>query len=428
MPAKRRAIIIGLDGVPHSLVTRFASDGTMPNLAKILRDGVLRRMESSIPDISCVAWSTVITGRNPGEHGIYGFTTLSPGTYEFPFPTFDDVKARPFWEEMPERRAAVINVPATYPARPLNGVLVSGFVAVDLEKAVYPKELVLELRRLGSRIDVDAMKGHSDMGAFLRDLEEETESKIRAYRFLWEKERWDVFFFAFTGTDRLSHFLFEAFENERHARAGEFRAHFRRIDEALGEIYGRIAEDDLFIILSDHGFGAIEREVNINWFLRERGFLNVVNPTPDSFKGVGEGSRAFAMDPARIYLHMSGKYPRGCVREGDRKRIIEDLEGAFRELAVDGRPVVRRICRKEELYSGPCLDASPALVILPHRGFDLKSRLTATQLVSKGVFTGTHTQDDAFLFVRSRSIPESSIPSTPWVGDVRGLIERSIAL
>jgi predicted AlkP superfamily phosphohydrolase/phosphomutase len=426
--ARGRAILIGLDGVPHQLITRFSSDGTMPNLGRILKDGVLRRMESSIPDISCVAWSTIITGKNPGEHGIYGFTNLLPGTYNFTFPNFNDLKSRPFWEEMPERRHVIINIPATYPARPLNGVLISGFVAIDLAKATYPKELVPTLRKMNYRIDVDATKGHSDMNAFLRDLVEETESKIQAYRMLREKERWDTFFLVFTGTDRLGHFLFEAFENERHKYAGEFRAHFKRIDEALGEIYGRIGKDDLFVMLSDHGFGRIEREVNVNWFLKEKGFLNIVNAAPDSFNGVGEGSKAFALDPARIYIHMAGRYPRGRAGAADRARIIEDLEGAFRELAVDGRPVVRKICRKEEIYSGPCLDTAPDLVLLPHRGFDFKSRLTAAQLTSKGVFTGTHTQDDAFLFIRSRSIPESAIPSAPWVGDIRGLIEKGLLL
>ena len=67
------------------------------------------------------------------------------------------------------------------------------------------------------------------------------------------------------------------------------------------------------------------------------------------------------------------------------------------------------------------------LVILPHRGFDLKARLMAGQLTSKGAFTGKHTQDDAFLFVRSSSIPESEIPEKPWLGDVRGLIEKGLS-
>ena len=205
---KNRAVIIGLDGVPHELIVRFAADGTMPNMGKILSSGEMRRMESSIPDVSCVAWGTVITGKNPGEHGIYGFMNLSPGTYRFAFPTFNDLKAAPLWERLPIGRSVILNVPGTYPARALDGVMISGFVAIDIDRAVYPKSLLPKLRELGYRIDVDAAKGHTDMAAFLRDCEETLDARIRAFRYLWEREECGLFFIVFTSTDRLSHFLF----------------------------------------------------------------------------------------------------------------------------------------------------------------------------------------------------------------------------
>ncbi len=433
MVGRKRAVIIGMDGVPHLLIRRFASDGTMPNVARILSDGTLRRMESSIPDVSCVAWNTIITGKNAGEHNIYGFMNLAPGTYNFSFPNFNDLKARPFWEEMGDpacakasagRRFVIVNIPATYPARALNGVLISGFVAIDLAKATYPRELLPKLREMDYRIDVDAMKGHDDMAAFISDLEKTLESRIRACRYLYENEEWDLFFLVFTGTDRLGHFLFGAFEDENHRYRNEFCDHFKRIDEIIGEIYEKTGTDDLFMMLSDHGFGVVEQEVNVNYFLKEKGFLNIVNPTPDSFDGVGEGSRAFALDPARIYVNLTTRYPRGCVKPEAREAVAEEVAAAFKELEIDGKPVVRRICRREETFSGPFVDNAPDLVILPHRGFDLKARLMAKQLTSRGIFTGTHTQDDAFLFVRSSSVPKSMIPTNPWIGDVRGLIEK----
>ncbi|MDP8248079.1 MAG: alkaline phosphatase family protein [Candidatus Tritonobacter lacicola] len=427
MAGKRRGIIIGMDGVPHPLITRYVSDGTMPNMGRILGDGTLRKMESTVPDISCVAWSTIITGKNPGEHDIYGFMNLAPDTYDFSFPNFNDLKAKTFWEEAPERRYVIVNIPATYPARELNGVLISGFVALDLPKATYPRFLVPRLHELGYRIDVDAMKGHEDMDAFIEDLDRTLEARIRTYRYLWDNEEWDIFFLVFTGTDRLGHFLFEAFENESHPYAGAFRDHFRKLDDVVGEIYGKVGADDLFMMLSDHGFGVIEKEINVNYFLKEKGFLNIENATPDSFNGVADGSRAFALDPARIHVNLTDRYPRGCVKPDDRAKVAEEIAAAFEELTVDGRPVVRKICRREETFSGPYLDKAPDLVVLPHKGFDLKARLVAKGLTRKGVFTGKHTQDDAFLFVRSSAIPQSDIPGSPWVGDVRRLIEQGVS-
>ena len=427
MPPRPRAVIVGLDGVPHRLIERYASDGTMPNLGAILATGTLRRMASSIPEISCVAWSTIITGRNPGVHGIYGFMNLRPGTYQFSFPAFGDLKAPPFWEEMPDTRAAIVNIPGTYPARTMNGVTVSGFVALDLARATYPKHLIPELERLGYRIDVDAAKGHSDIDAFLRDLDATLEARIRAARFLLARERWDIFFLAFTRTDRLSHFLFEAFENDAHPRAGAFRAHFKRIDGYLGELYETVGADDLLVLLSDHGFDLVETEINVNRALADAGFLKIASPTRDSFEGVGEGSRAFALDPARIYVNLRGRYPRGCVDPGDRERVARDVAGALQDLSVNGRPVIRSVFSREELYAGSRIAEAPDLVLLPRRGFDLKGRLAAPALVSRGGFTGMHTHDDAFLFVRSSAIPPSEIPAAPWVGDVRALVERGLA-
>lgn len=421
-----RAVIIGLDGVPHPLIERFAADGTMPNMAEILKTGTLRKMESAVPDISCVAWSTVITGKNPGEHGIYGFMNLAPGTYNFSFPNFNDLKAGTFWQEESSRRYAIINIPATYPAAPLNGSLISGFVSIDLGRATYPKSLIPELKKLDYRIDVDATKGHQDMDAFLKDLDETLESRIRTYRYLWNKEEWDTFFLVFTGTDRLGHFLFEAFEDDGHPYNGEFRRHFSRIDEIIGEINDRLGSDDLFMMLSDHGFGVIDREVNVNRFLQQEGFLRVANPKPGSFNGISDGTAAFALDPARIYVNLRGRYPKGCVDPADRDRIAGEVADAFEGLSIEGRPVARRICRRGDIYSGPCKETAPDLVILPHDGFDLKARLTAKELTSKGVFTGKHTQDDAFLFIRSPVIGEDQMPANPWVGDFRRIMESAI--
>lgn len=426
MAINNRAVIIGLDGVPHEMIVRFAADGTMPNVGEILSSGMLRRMESSIPDVSCVAWSTIVTGKNPGEHGIYGFMNLSPGTYRFSFPSFNDLKIAPLWERLPVGRSAILNVPGTYPARALDGVMISGFVAVDLDRAVYPKGIVPELRGLGYRIDVDAAKGHADTAAFLRDCDETLDAQIRAFNCLLGREEWGLFFAVFTSTDRLGHFLFEAYEKTNHPHHEAFRNHFRKIDGVIGEMCESLGEDDLFMMLSDHGFGTIESEVNVNYFLKERGFLNIVSPTADSFEGVGEGSRAFALDPARIYVNAEGKYPRGCVSAQDRARVVDDLEAAFGELTVGGRPVVRRMCRREETFFGPCIDRAPDLVILPQRGFDLKARLTADRLATRGVFTGAHTQDNAFLFVRSNRLEKSAVPARPWVGDVCGIIENWI--
>jgi len=81
-----RAVIIGLDGVPFGMIENFVRTGVMPNTGQIISQGVFRKMNSSIPEVSSVAWSTMITGENPGRHGIYGFMDLRKASYRMCLP------------------------------------------------------------------------------------------------------------------------------------------------------------------------------------------------------------------------------------------------------------------------------------------------------------------------------------------------------
>src|SRR5262245_61036634 len=104
----------------------------MPALGALVAGGTLAPMRSSIPTISSVSWTTFMTGRNPGRHGVYGFTDVRPGSLTMYFPNFGDVKSDTLWDVAGRagRRSIVLNVPNTYPARALNGLMVSGFVAI----------------------------------------------------------------------------------------------------------------------------------------------------------------------------------------------------------------------------------------------------------------------------------------------------------
>src|SRR3990170_3239984 len=133
---KKRICVVGLDGVPYSLLKRFTRDGTMPGLAEIINRGNLSKMNVTLPEISSVSWSSFMTGVSPGTHGIFGFVDLKENSYKMTFPSFKDLRVPTFWERLGEKgkRCIVINQPSTYPAKKINGVLVSGFVAIDMAK------------------------------------------------------------------------------------------------------------------------------------------------------------------------------------------------------------------------------------------------------------------------------------------------------
>jgi predicted AlkP superfamily phosphohydrolase/phosphomutase len=418
-----KTVIIGLDGVPFGMIKEFAEAGIMPNTCELISQGVFKKMHSSIPEVSSVAWSSMITGKNPGQHGIFGFMDLHANSYRMKFPNFSDLKAPPFWD-MWEGKSVIINVPATYPVREMNGVLISGFVSIDFEKSVYPKLLITPLKELDYRLDVDSQKAHSSMDLFLSDLDKTLDARIEAYRYLWETQDWQTFMLVFTGTDRLMHFLWDAYEDKDHKYHNFFLEHFRKIDRAIGEINGRIADDDLLIIHSDHGFERLEKDIYISYLLTEEGFLRFKQGENIALDKICYGTKAFVLDPARIYLNLKGKYPCGTVDPTDSEDISCKLEDLFHSLEIDGKKVVRDVYRKEQIYSGPYLENAPDLVLVGAEGFNLKANTKAERLAGKAIFCGKHTQDTAFLIVKGLS-DKSIVPDVPAVSDVKGIVEKS---
>lgn len=420
---KGRLVLIGLDGMPFGLMEGFARDGTMPNFGALARQGGFRSMASSVPEVSSVAWSSVITGANPGQHGVYGFTDVAPGTYRTTFPNYNYLKARPFWEREGNGRSVIVNVPTTFPAREMRGVHVAGFVALDLERATYPPSLVPTLKEMDYRVDVDSQKAHQALGFFLRDLDKTLQARIAAYRYLWHKEDWESFVLVFTGTDRLAHFLWDAYEDQEHEHHEAFVDHFRQIDAVIGEIADDLRDDDVLIMLSDHGFERLERDVYVNYLLQEEGFLTFEEGARPSLKSIAGDAKAFALDPGRIYIHAEGRYPRGGVDARERDAIVDDLIALFESLEIDGQRVVKRAYRGEALYEGPQMHRAPDVVLLGESGYNLRGNWKAEQLSGKGIFTGKHSQGDAFLLVCGAGADEA-VPEEPDVTDVVGIMDR----
>ncbi|HCA47246.1 MAG TPA: nucleotide pyrophosphatase, partial [Armatimonadetes bacterium] len=151
-----KVLVIGLDGVPHSLLTKLIDGGEVPNLAAIAASGELRCAESTQPTVSCAAWTSFTTGVNPGAHGVYGFVDRTPGTYQQYITGSNYVRSPQIWRTLSDRgrRVIVMNVPVSTPPPEVNGFLVSGFLAPSLDGATHPRELRRRLERHGYRIDI----------------------------------------------------------------------------------------------------------------------------------------------------------------------------------------------------------------------------------------------------------------------------------
>jgi predicted AlkP superfamily phosphohydrolase/phosphomutase len=411
----RKVVLLGLDGTPYTLLKDLAARGVMPNVAALAGTGRLMQMDSSIPEISSVAWTSTMTGRNPAKHGVFGFTDLKPHTYDTVFPNFATVRTTTLWDVLGAagKRSVIVNQPSTYPAKQLDGILIAGFVAIDLNKAVHPRELVPRLKAMGYRIDVDSSKARDDVAAFVEDLFQTLRVRERALLELFDEGGWDFFEGVITGTDRLQHFLWDAYEDASHEQHETFLHYYHTVDALIGRIVDRIDGDTPLLMMSDHGFTGIKKEIFINYWLRENGYLDFTTDTPEKLSQIADGSRAFCLDPARIYLNTKNHYPRGCVEPGDVPALLDELAAKLAALADPdtGEPMIRDVYGRDAVFSGPLLEQAPCLVLVPNWGWDLKGSLKRQVFGDKGVFSGMHTQDDAFLYIRGAEVTATRKPT-----------------
>lgn len=410
---ERRALVIGLDGVPHSLLTELIDGGEVPNLAAVAASGDLRRAESTQPTVSCAAWTSFVTGVNPGAHGVYGFVDRTPGSYQQYITGTGYVRAPQVWQTLGERgrRVIIMNVPVTSPPTEVNGLLVSGFLAPALDGATYPPELKQRLERHGYRIDIDPWKARESLDLLFEDLDATLAGRVAAAKDLLSKERWSYAMVHIMGTDRVNHFAWAKWDDGDEQYAPRFLDYYRKVDAAVGEIAQAAGDEAELLILSDHGFTRTLHEVNLDVWLREHGYLAVPVEEGAKIADVDESTRAFSMTPGRIYVNQRGREPRGSVEAGAEYEALRDeIVAGLMELRApeSDEPLLDRVAKREELWSGEALDAAPDLLAIPRDGYDLKSALGGAEQFTSSPITGMHTFDDAFWLVRGRKFAEGT--------------------
>jgi predicted AlkP superfamily phosphohydrolase/phosphomutase len=271
------------------------------------------------------------------------------------------------------------------------------------------------------RLDVNSEAAHKSMDLFLSDLDLTLNARVKAYRYLWDNFNWQLFMLVFTGTDRLMHFLWDAYEDENNIYHDKFLEHFKKIDKVIGEIASRMGKEDILIMLSDHGFEKLELDIYINYVLKKEGFLQFKDSQDHDFSNIGHSTKAFALDPARIYINLKDKYPDGGVDILERDRILQDLILLFKELELNGNKVIKDVYRKEDIYKGEYFDSAPDLVLLGNKGFNLKGNIKANKLYDKAIFTGKHSYDNAFFMLKGNN--NCLLPDNLAVYDVKRIIE-----
>jgi len=409
----QRLFILALDGTPFTLLNELLQNGHMPNLKKLAEQSLFKQMDSVIPPVSSSAWASFMTGKTPDQHGILGFVDRDPATFEWILTNASHLHAATLWQIFSEQKKRVftMNVPVTYPPKPINGISICGFLGSDIRQGTYPAEIGMLLKARGYRIDANTELAKRDLNLFLDDLFAVLEKRIETMWFFYTQERWDVFMTHIMETDRLHHFVWEYYERRDPHFHDRFLNLYRLADTLIGKIIKTIDKNTALLLLSDHGFCSLKYEVYLNKWLADNGFLSFTKANPLSLKDMTAQTRAYSLYPGRIYLNVTGREPFGRISPGIEYEQTRNHIIAALELLNDpeGKSVVKQVLRREEAYPQADSDMEkilPDLIVLPNYGYDFKGNLQHPCLFDKTIFNGTHTPDDAFVMAHQMELPQ----------------------
>ena len=285
-------VILGIDGGTWDLILPWVEQGRLPNFSFLLKEGTWGALQSTIPPVTAPAWTSFLTGKNPGQHGLYNFFELNPDTYGIEYSCAASRKAKTIWRILSDqgKRVGVVNVPMTYPPEEVNGYMISGMDTPDEDSSfIYPPALKEDIWRDVGKIQMDIhhlgyMTNDGKRELVLKEFIEQEQNRLKLILYLMEKEPVDVFMVVFNAVDQVQHHFWHYmdpahphFDAKGAKKFGEaIFSIYQCIDEIIGQLLKKISAQTTVVLMSDHGFGPTShRNFYINRFLEKAGFLFV---------------------------------------------------------------------------------------------------------------------------------------------------------
>ena len=288
-----KVLVIGLDGGTFTLLQPWMDEGKLPNLKMIQEEGVSGELESTIPPITPPAWSSFMTGNNPGKHGVFHFVCKDKTTGR-EAPINSRMRSGPtLWRILSEsgKKVLVLNCPTTYPPEEVNGVMISCFLTPGGKRDfIYPEELVDEIERKFGPYPLflktmlfSGNLSEKNVRRLLDELKHELRYKFEVAHYLLNRVPADLLMIHVWGTDRIQHELWNIID-ESHPHynrklgekfKGEVIEYFSLVDQEIGRLWESFGKGNPIIIISDHGFGPVHKCVDLNCFLIKEGFIKI---------------------------------------------------------------------------------------------------------------------------------------------------------
>jgi predicted AlkP superfamily phosphohydrolase/phosphomutase len=367
-----RVAVIGLDcATPQLLFRDFAAE--TPNIHALMQRGMWGDLESITPPITVPAWACAMTGKTPGQLGIYGFRNRKDTTYDgLSIATSGAITDPAVWDVIAAKglRSLLIGVPPSFPPpREFPGWRVGCFLTPPSAKSwAYPAELETEIvAELGDGRDYifdipDFRRAGYEVA--LEQVFHMTERRFEVGRKLAVDKPWDFFMLCEIAPDRLHHVFWQHWDPSHplhepgNPYESAFQDYYRFLDVEVGKLLEVLPDDAVTIVMSDHGARPMMGGLCFNdWLIRE-GYLSLeaqpskVIPIKDA--AIDWGQTVAWWDGGyygRLFLNVKGREPQGIVEparyEQTRDELIERLESAP---GPDGGPLGTKVLKPQDVY------------------------------------------------------------------------------